>query len=248
MNKNILITGGTKGIGKNISSSLLENNFNVICLSRYAAKDINNKNFFHYECDVSKSDEVFKTIQKIKEKFSSISGIVNNAGFSEWRPITKIDDKFLEKIFSTNLFSAFFVIRSCIDLMPEDSSVINISSIAGKRGSINNSGYCSTKFAMNGMTQSLSKELGHKKIRVNAICPVLIETPGLLKALDNGYSPAKLFDSTIDFLDNFKKANSALPYLPDGSDVAEMVLYLLSEKAKSVTGQCINLDCGVFPQ
>ena len=69
-----------------------------------------------------------------------------------------------------------------------------------------------------------------------------------MNALDNEYSPAKLFDSTMDFLDNFKLTNSALPYLPDGNDVAEMVLYLLSEKAKSVTGQCINLDCGVFPQ
>ena len=117
---------------------------------------------FFTECDISKSEKVFKTIQKIKNLL--ISGIVNNAGFSEWRPINKIDDKFLEKIFSTNLFSAFFVIRSCIDVMPEDSAIINISSIAGKRGSINNSGYCSTKFAMNGMTQSLSKELGHKKL------------------------------------------------------------------------------------
>ena len=71
MNKNILITGGTKGIGKNISSSLLENNFNVICLSRYAAKEINNKNFFFTTNVMSQSQKRFlKLYKKLKKNLA----------------------------------------------------------------------------------------------------------------------------------------------------------------------------------
>ena len=99
---------------------------------------------------------------------------------------------------------------------------------------------------MNGLTQSLAKELGPKGIRVNALCPVLIKTKGLLDALKNEYSPAQ--GNTELFLKNFLQANSALGNLPTGEDVGQMALFLASENNRSVTGQCINVDCGVFPQ
>ena len=106
--------------------------------------------------------------------------------------------------------------------------------------------YSATKFGMNGLTQSLAKELGSKGIRVNALCPVLIKTQGLLDALKSRYSPAQ--GNPDLFLKNFLKANSALGTLPTGQDVGHMALFLASEKNKAVTGQCINIDCGVFPQ
>ena len=125
-------------------------------------------------------------------------------------------------------------------------SIINISSIAGKRGSARNAMYCSTKFGMNGLSQSLAKELGPKGIRVNALCPVLIKTDGLMDALMSVHSPAK--GDPLTFLDNFRKANSATGALPTGQDVGDMALYLASSQAHAITGQCINIDCGVFPQ
>ena len=125
-------------------------------------------------------------------------------------------------------------------------SIVNISSIAGKRGSANNATYCATKFGMNGLTQSLAKELGPRGIRVNSLCPVLIKTAGLMGALASSHSPAK--GDPEDFLNAFKKANSATGALPNGHDVGSISVFLSSSENSAITGQCINVDCGVFPQ
>ena len=99
---------------------------------------------------------------------------------------------------------------------------------------------------MNGITQSLSKELGNKNVRVNAICPVLVRTDGLLKALSEKSAPGH--KSVDSFLETFKETQTALNRLPSINDVAQMVLFLASKNASAITGQCINVDCGVFPQ
>jgi NAD(P)-dependent dehydrogenase (short-subunit alcohol dehydrogenase family) len=89
------------------------------------------------------------------------------------------------------------------------------------------------------------KELGPKGIRVNAVCPVLVETPGLITALNSDKSPAGLDSSK--FLNDFAKSQSALGRLPTINEVAELCLFLSSEKASGITGQSINIDCGVLP-
>ena len=122
---------------------------------------------------------------------------------------------------------------------------MNISSLAAKRGTLNNSAYSASKFGVTGLTQSLSKELGPKGIRVNAVCPVLIETPGLITALDTEYSPADKSKSI--FLENFARTQTALGRLPTASEVAQLCLFLSSENASGITGQSINVDCGVLP-
>tara|TARA_B100001540_G_C15518545_1_gene511403 strand:- start:331 stop:726 length:396 start_codon:yes stop_codon:yes gene_type:complete len=127
------------------------------------------------------------------------------------------------------------------------SSIINISSLAGKRGSANNSVYCATKFGVNGITQSLAKELGIKGIRVNAICPVYIRTEGLEKALNEPESPSR-GGNFSDFLLDFEKKQTALGVLPTEEQVANTCLFLSSELGDGITGQCINVDCGVMPQ
>ena len=99
---------------------------------------------------------------------------------------------------------------------------------------------------MNGLTQSLAKELGVKQIRVNAVCPVLIKTKGLIDALEKKDSPAS--NNVNKFFDDFTRTQSALNRLPNNNEVAEMVIFLASQKASAITGQCINVDCGVLPQ
>lgn len=130
--------------------------------------------------------------------------------------------------------------------MEGGANIVNISSIAGKRGSANNSAYVASKFAMNGLTQSLAKELGPKGIRVNALCPVLVATDGLVEALKNPLSPAK--GQPEKFISDFAKANAALGRLPQGEEIASACILLISDMASAMTGQCINVDCGVFPQ
>ena len=111
-------------------------------------------------------------------------------GLSDWRPIKKVDNQFLNKMLLTNFYSTVWGCKIASMYLKKGSSIVNISSIAGKRGSKNNSIYSASKFAVNGLTQSLSKEIGEKGIRINSVCPVLIKTPGLMKALKSKYSPA----------------------------------------------------------
>ena len=171
---------------------------------------------------------------------------INNAGFSEWKAIEDIDNKFLNEMFDTNLKSAFWGTKASLPHLKKNGVIINISSIAGKRGSANNSAYSASKFAMNGLTQSLSKELGPRGIRVNSICPVLITTDGLIEALEKEKSPTN--GDPNEFINLFAKQNAALMRMPTGEEVGDMCVFLASSKASAITGQCINVDCGVFPQ
>jgi 3-oxoacyl-[acyl-carrier protein] reductase/meso-butanediol dehydrogenase/(S,S)-butanediol dehydrogenase/diacetyl reductase len=148
-------------------------------------------------------------------------------------------------LYDLNVKSYIAVTQGLVVLMKEGASIINISSMAGKRGTKNNSVYCATKFAVNGLTQSWAKELGERGIRVNAVCPVLVASQGLFDALIMRDAPAEKM-SVSQFMADFSKSQTALGFLPLADDVAEFCAGLIGKRALS--GQCINLDCGVFPQ
>ena len=242
-----IVTGGNKGIGLGIVKTLLANKYKVVTCGRSDFKDI--KLFKDLEF-IRGDAQYFETHQKLVDHaikcFGKLDLYVNNVGISEWKPIDKIDNDFLDKIFKTNIYSVFWGSKAAEKILSQKGSIINISSIAGKRGSKNNSVYVASKFAMNGITQSLAKELGTKNIRVNAICPVLIQTDGLMQALSEESFPS--YQNIDSFFDDFTKSQTALNRLPTINEVAQMVLFLASDKASAITGQCINVDCGVFPQ
>ncbi|MAD57065.1 MAG: short-chain dehydrogenase [Porticoccus sp.] len=244
--KTIIIIGGTKGIGRTISAKFLDCGYNVISGSRKEHNPFNNDNFYSLKLNVINNNEFENFFLKAKKISKKITTLINNVGVSEWKPIEKINKDFLDKMFLTNIYSTFFSIKCCIKNFDSVNSIINISSIAGKRGSINNSAYCSTKFALNGLTQSLAKELGQRDIRINSICPVLIDTPGLRDAMKKKYSPG--YHGFENFIKAFKETQVALNELPTSEDVANMCIFLSSSSSKSITGQNINLDSGVFPQ
>ena len=242
-----IITGGNKGIGLGITKALVNENYRVIVGGRSSFEDKETKD----KVDFIKGDLInFETHQKLVktaiQKYGQLDLYVNNVGLSEWKPIDKVDLSFLDKLMKTNIYSCFWGCKASGKFLSSNGSIINISSIAGKRGSKNNSVYVATKFAMNGLTQSLAKELGYKQIRVNAVCPVLIKTEGLLNALEDKYSPAN--NDVNKFLNDFTVSQTALNRLPNNNEVAEMVIFLASKKASAITGQCINVDCGVLPQ
>ena len=124
---------------------------------------------------------------------------------------------------------------------------MNGSSLAGKRGTANNSAYCAAKFAVNGITQALAKELGPRGIRINAVCPVYVKTDQLLATLAEPASPAH-GQKVGAYLDQFAETQTALGRLPTAEEVAEVVAFLASPLSSAVTGQCLNIDCGTLPQ
>ena len=246
--KTAIITGGLKGIGLSISQGFLKAGYDVVVGSRNYINVINtdDNNFYFVETDVRFENNHINLVKQAIKLTGRIDVYINNAGYSEWKSIEQIDDQFLNNILDTNLKSAFWGAKSAIKYIEENGSIINISSIAGKRGSANNSAYSASKFAMNGLTQSLSKEFGPKGIRVNALCPVLITTDGLIEALKKDNSPIN--GDPHKFINDFAKNNSALLRMPTGEELANMCVFLASPGASAITGQCINVDCGVFPQ
>jgi NAD(P)-dependent dehydrogenase (short-subunit alcohol dehydrogenase family) len=247
-NKTVVITGGNKGIGFGISECFAKSGYNVFVGAREdtGVTSVLGKMVRFIKTDVRLEQDHKNLVSQAQSETGRVDVYINNAGLSGWKPISEIKSDFLDHLIDTNLKSVIWGCKAAASVMKEGSSIINISSLAGKRGSTNNTVYCATKFAVNGITQSLAKELGPKGIRVNALCPVLVTTPGLLDALSEKYAPGA--GGAEEFIDNFRKGNAALGRLPMASEVGDTAIYLASEFASAITGQCINVDCGVLPQ
>lgn len=246
--KTAVITGGNRGIGLSITQAFVDAGYFVVVGARQEAclaERFGDRVSF-VRCDVRKEADHRELVRRATDCGRKLDVYVNNAGYSAWRPIDAIDESFLEDVLSTNLKGAFWGCKAAANAMGEGSAIVNISSIAGKRGTPNNSAYCASKFGMNGLTQALAKELGARGIRVNALCPVLIATEGLLEALAGPYAPGK--SGPQEFIAKFGQENAALKRLPTGAEVGAMCVFLASTTASAITGQCINVDCGVLPQ
>jgi NAD(P)-dependent dehydrogenase (short-subunit alcohol dehydrogenase family) len=248
MKKTVIITGGNKGIGLDISKVFADSGYAVFVGAREDTKELQalHGDITFVITDVKFEKDHQDLVKTALDKTGRLDTYINNAGFSAWRSIGNIDEEFLSNVLDTNLKGVFWGCKSALAVMQAGANIVNVSSIAGKRGSSNNSAYCSSKFGVNAVTQSLAKEVGKQNIRVNAVCPVIVPTEGLIEALDEPESPA--YGNIEGFIDNFRKTQAALPELPTGEEIGKACLFLASDDASAVTGQCINVDCGVFPQ
>lgn len=246
--KTVIITGGTQGIGFGIAREFHARGMNVVIGARHdngAVGKLGPRAKFK-KTDVRKEADHRALIEFTLAWTDRVDVYVNCAGFSGWRAAEEVDELFWEEMVDTNLKGTFWGCKTAARHLSKGGCIINVSSIAGKRGSANNSVYCASKFGVTGLTQALAKEFGPRGIRVNAVCPVYILTDGVLKALAKKNSPAKGKDIKA-YLEKFTREQSALGRLPTVQDVARMCWFLASEEASAVTGQSINVDCGVLP-
>ena len=247
--KTVIITGGTKGIGAEIARKFLDAGWQVLIAARNEfglAKEDHDRLKFQ-QLDVQIESDHQALVKTALELFDTLDCYINCAGFSKWSSVGAVDEQFWDDMLNTNLKGTFWGCKVAAEHLNTGGSIINVSSLAGKRGSANNAVYCASKFGVNGLTQALAKELGSKGIRVNAVCPVYVETPGLLEALENPNAPSG-GNKTAAYLEEFAKTNAALQRIPKGSEVGDLCLYLASPASSAITGQCINVDCGVLPQ
>lgn len=246
MSRTVIITGGTKGIGAAIAAHFHARGDSVLIGARHDngfATKLGQRAQFQ-AADAALPKDHARLVDTALKWTGRLDIYINNAGQSEWMPVEKITEEFWQGMLDVNAKSVLFGCQQAARALKSGGCIINVSSMAAKRGTANNSVYCAAKFAVNGITQALAKELGPRGIRVNAVCPVLVSTPGLIDALKDKGSPAQ--GNPEAFLANFARANSALGTLPTAEQVAEFC-YLLAD-ATAITGQCINVDCGVFPQ
>lgn len=252
MSKTVVITGASKGIGKEIAILFSSKNYNVAIISRNInlLKNTNNelkninKNTDFFQCDIKNIDDIKKTINKIIERFSTIDILINSAGISYITPSDEDNsDKWIEQI-EVNLIGTYFFTKECFLKMKEKNfgRIINISSIYGLIGGESYSAYCASKHGLNGLTKSLALEYAKYNITVNAICPSWVKTD--------------MFDKDMEELSNYYKIEkndlieSELISTPSGcfttsNEIAELCLFLSQEYAKNITGQLINISGGL---
>ncbi len=247
--RTVIITGGNHGIGEYITRAFHQAGYYVVIGGRTdtgLAKELGERAKF-VVIDVRQESDHKKLADAAISWTGQLDCYVNNAGYSGWRPIGEIDEEFWSDMIDTNLKGVLWGCKAAASVLKSGGCIINISSMAGKRGSANNAAYCASKFGVNGITQSLAKELGPRGIRVVALCPVLIKTEGLLEALKDPRSPVKGGDVNA-FFESFAASQSALGRLPTAQEVGNVCVFMASDQASAITGQCLNVDCGVFPQ
>lgn len=187
MSKVIIITGASRGIGREMAKHLAKKGHKIIAnynKSEDRAKELQdelkkeNIEIDIFRADVSKRDECRNLVEYTIEKYKKIDVLINNAGISVWGPFTELKDEEIREIIDVNLYSAIAMSQETIKYMiPEKSGcIINISSIWGMVGASCEVAYSVTKAGIDGLTKSLAKELGPSNIRVNSIAPGTIET------------------------------------------------------------------------
>ena len=185
--KTVLVTGGSRGIGKCIVENLAKDGFNVVLnynKSEKQAKQIQKElskqgiNIEIYKADVSKREDVKKLVKFTLNIFKNIDILINNAGIAKLQMFNDITDEDWNEMLNTNLNSVFYTTQEVLPNMIHNKNgcIINISSIWGVVGASCEVAYSVSKAGINGMTKSLAKELGLSNIRVNAIAPGVIDT------------------------------------------------------------------------
>ena len=186
-NKNILITGGSRGIGKSIVEVLVKNGANVgftFTSSDLAAnnicKELNSKDAkcIAYKSDASKFDQCEKLVNSFLDDFETIDVLINNAGITKDNLLMRMSEEDFDKVIEVNLKSVFNMTKACqrIFLKNRRGSIINMSSVVGVKGNAGQSNYAASKSGIIGFSKSIAQELGSRNIRCNVIAPGFIKT------------------------------------------------------------------------
>ncbi len=240
--KVVVITGSSRGIGKEMALNFSKSGASVVISGRSmeSLKPVQNEieaggtKVLAVAADVAKVEDATNLIKQTIETFGKIDVLVNNAGITRDNLLLRLSEEDWDAVLDTNLKGAFNCIKACTKPMMKQRSgtIINITSVVGLMGNAGQVNYAASKAGMVGLTKSVAKELASRNIRVNAVAPGFIET-----------------DMTDDLPEKTKEEliNSIpLSKLGSAQDVAELVLFLSSQKAKYITGQTINVDGGMI--
>lgn len=230
--KTALVTGASKGIGRQIALTLAQNGYTVIGTYNSTLVEDAENNIIYKKCNVADYADVEALFAYIKDSYKTLDAVVNCAGVSWVGLLQDMKEEEIAKLVSTNLSGTIFVCQQAALVMVKQhsGSMVNISSIWGNNGASCEAVYSATKGGINAFTKALAQELAPSGIRVNAVCPGVIKTDML-----NCFSEEDL-QSLAD--------ETPLGRLGTVQDVADMVEFILSEKASFITGQIITVDGG----
>lgn len=235
-----IVTGGTRGIGYQIVRKYLINGAKVVLFgSRQETVDKALKELHEENPDwevegkfpsLTDAAEVEKAVNEVKDKYGKIDILVNNAGISQSTPLYNYTPEEFDKVIDLNVKAVFYAILPAAKIMKEQGGgcIINTSSMVSISGQAAGVGYPTSKFAINGMTISLARELGKDNIRVNAVAPGVTKTDMV----------AALPEAVVQAI----SAQIPLGRAGEPEEVADAFLFLASDMAKYVTGEVLSVD------
>lgn len=235
-----LVTGASQGIGLVTAKILAKEGANLV-LNYIGDSDLGKKIEDEIKAqgvdaiaimgDVSNFGEMSSMMEKVKDKFGKIDILVNNAGITKDRTVKNMTKEEWDAVININLTGVFNVTKNAIPLLNERGRIISISSVSGLCGNFGQGNYAASKAGIVGFTKTLAKELGKKKITVNAIAPGFIDTP---------------MTKNLPFIRK-KMILMLIPLKEFGQpqDVADAIVFLASDKAKYITGEVISVGGGL---
>lgn len=235
MGKIAIVTGGAKGIGKEIVRELAKEGIKVIAGYNQSEKEAielkkENINIDIFKADISKRNGAKSLVEYVLKKYGKVDILVNNAGISEYKIFTEETDEDWNRVINTNLYSAFIMCQEVVPNMIHNKSgnIINISSIWGMVGASLEVLYSVSKAGVDGLTKALAKELGPSNIRVNSIAPGVIDT-------DMNSNLTKQEKNQL-------KEQTPLGKIGNTKDIAKCVKWLVEDDF--TTGQVISVNGG----
>lgn len=243
MNKLAIITGGTRGIGKQIALTFAKEGYNIAINYRTENEDLkntkkeieeNNVKCFTFQGDVTNFKDCEQFIKQIVEEFGNIDVLVNNAGITRDTLLMRMKEEDFKQVIDTNLIGTFNVTKNVISYMMKARSgrIINISSVVGISGNAGQTNYAASKAGIIGFTKSLAKEVASRNITVNAVAPGFIET--------------QMTDVLKEDIKEEIAKKIPLKRMGTPQDVANVVKFLASSDSSYITGQVINIDGGML--
>ncbi len=239
-NKTVIVTGSTRGIGHGMASAFAQQGANVMLSgtseSVYRVADELKERGFSiagYSGDLSIPSHAQGLIDKTIETFGSVDVLVNNAGVTCDKLLIRMEEEDWDKVMNTNLKSAFLCTKAAVRIMMKKRSgrIINITSVVGLMGNAGQANYAASKAGLIGFTKSVAREFAARGITCNAIAPGFIETQM------TGSLPEEIKEQYLKSIPLGRYGTSA--------DVADLALFLASDKAQYITGQVINIDGGL---
>ena len=236
-NRVAIVTGGSRGIGRAIVQALAREGAKVAftyAQNKAMADEVaNGDTIVGFQTDATNFDQAKELVKQVKDKWGSVDILVNNAGITRDKLAAMMSEKDWDDVLDTNLKGVFNVTKPTIGVMIRQrrGAILNITSISGIVGMPGQLNYSSSKAGVIGFTKALAKELAKAQIRVNALAPGFVET-----------------DMTAVLKEEYKA--KALEQVPLGrfakvEDIAEVALFLLSDKANYITGQVLQVDGGL---
>ena len=236
-----LVTGGTSGIGLATAKQFVGEGAHVFITGRReqelsaAAKDIGS-NVTTVQGDVSKLDDLDRLFARIKTEKGRLDVLFANAGIAKYGRLGEISEEFFDSIFDINVKGVLFTVQKALPLMPDGAAIILNASVVGSKGLSSNSVYSATKAAIRSFARTWTTDLKERRIRVNAISPGTIDTPGLndlLASSDTGKERVRMIQTSIP-LARFGKPE----------EIAKAVVFLASDDASYITGTELFVDGG----